>query len=150
MFPWNNPCSTLYVDTLRSLKLLPLTGGDSGAQHLLRPHKSDHHTDRMCLELCETRFDPSALSGILHSVHQDKRRCCLARCWFMNMWTLWCSGVQIIWNSGPDLPRVHTFVADQADALTSAQSLITQRLASEDSSIWKCIKAKTQPGRLMN
>lgn len=41
-------------------------------------------------------------------------------------------------------------VVDQADALTSSQSLITRGLGGEDSSISKCIKVKTRSGRLMN
>lgn len=89
VFPPNNPrrlslclciCWYLSLASDSSLELYPLLSlclalppsiwGDSAAQKPLRPDKSNHHTDRMSLELCVTRFDPAALSAMLRSMQR--------------------------------------------------------------------------------
>lgn len=81
VFPLNNLsrisfAAGAYADTLLSdaLLSLPLIWGDSGAQKPLRPDKSNHHTNRISLKLCVTRFDPTALSEMLDFVGRPERR----------------------------------------------------------------------------
>lgn len=133
----------------------------STAQKPLRPDKSNHGTHRISPELCVTRFDPAAC----------QRYCALCRGWSkaattsVFSQTLWCSNrdaykmLESVWipnlplqtsYSGVSFPPSGSNIVDRADAPTSSQSLISQHQISTDSSIWKCIKVKTQFGRLMN
>lgn len=133
------------ISSASCLKLCMLSlsiWGDS-CKHL-RPDESSHHTDCISPELCGARFDPAALLHMFYSVA-------------LQMLILWFDPSILMlasfefWSSFATRSNWLIFwVGDQADALTSLQSLITQSLPGEDSSISKCIKFKTQSGRLMN
>ena len=173
--PLNNPCRfsfavSAYVNTFRSLlphlrsslSLALCIWGDSTAQKPLRLDKSNHHTDRISLELCVSRFDPAALSEMLYFIQRPERCCCSCFClhWYRLMtlsedfddtvakafclasrWLFFFLLLPWIgWHSWPS----------QCSHLSSIINHSVTVFAREDSSILNFIKVKTQSGRLMN